>query len=78
MDEHDDLEVSRSGPPACNLAVEVGQPVRVTGARVIYGQRYPLEYLMVPLSEGGQIDRLLVAQIYPPDAPRRPYEGGPR
>jgi hypothetical protein len=75
MDEHDDPEVARSGPPACNLVVEAAAPVHITGARMIYGARYPLEYLMLPLSEvaGGMIDRVLIAQIYPADAPRRPY-----
>ena len=44
---------------------------------MIFKQRYPLEYLLLPLvaDDGDTIDRLLIAQIYPPDAPRLPYAG---
>jgi len=77
MDEHPDPEVARDGPPACRLAAETGQPVHITAQRVIFEKRYPLEYLLLPLANaGGSIDRLLIAQLYPPDAPRLPYGGG--
>jgi len=78
MDQHADPEVARTGPPACRLAVECRGPVRVTAARVIFKIRYPLEYLLLPLAadDGTAIDRLLIAQLYPPEAPRLPYGGG--
>ncbi len=77
MDEHPDPEVARTGPQSCRLCVEAAQPVRITARRVIFAKGYPLEYLLLPLAEAdGGIDRLVVAQIYPPEAPRVPYGGG--
>jgi hypothetical protein len=74
MHEHADPEVARSGPPACRLAVETAQPVHLTARRVIFERRYDLEYLLLPLAgAAGGIDRLLIAQLYPSDAPRLPY-----
>ncbi len=78
MDQHADPEVARTGPQACSLAVESRGAVRVTTARVIFKTRYALEYLLLPLAadHGTTIDRLLIAQIYPPEAPRLPYGSG--
>ncbi|WP_341898066.1 PAS domain-containing protein [Ferrovibrio terrae] len=75
MDEHYDPTVAASGPLACRLAVEARQPVYITAARWIDGKRYALEYLLLPLVDGAShmIDRLLIAQLYPADAPRLPY-----
>lgn len=75
MDEHDDPTVAASGPLACRLAVDARQPVHITAARRIDGKRYALEYLLLPLvgDENGVIDRLVIAQLYPADAPRLPY-----
>ena len=43
-------------------------------SRSLYGRYYPVEALVLPLADqGGRPARLLVAQIYPEDAPRRPY-----
>lgn len=76
MDEHPDPEVARTGPPACRLCVDAARPVRVTARRVIFAKGYPLEYLLLPLGgEDGGIDRLVIAQLYPSDAPRLPYGG---
>lgn len=75
MDEHWDPGVAIDGPPACRLAVETRRPVRISAQRRLDGQLYPVEYLLLPLSDGGvgAIDRLLIAQIYPADTPRLPY-----
>jgi hypothetical protein len=76
MDEHPDSEIARTGPPSCRLCVDTAGPVRVTARRVIFAKGYPLEYLLLPLggTDGG-IDRLVIAQLYPSDAPRVPYGG---
>jgi len=76
MDEHADAEVAREGPAACRLAVESGRPVHATAKRVIFDKHYPLEYLILPLAAEGVIDRLVIAQLYPANAPRVPYGGG--
>ena len=77
MDEHADPEVAREGPLACRLTVESRRPVHATARRVIFDKRYPLEYLLLPLADaGGAIDRLVIAQLYPPEAPRVPYGSG--
>jgi hypothetical protein len=77
MDEHADPEVARDGPPACRLAVDSRRPVHVTARREIFHKRYPLEYLILPLAagDGAPVDRLVIGQLYPADAPRLPYGG---
>lgn len=78
MDEHWDPGVAVDGPQACRLAVETRRPVRVSAGRRLDGQLYPVEYLLLPLSDGGvgTIDRLLIAQIYAAATPRLPYGSG--
>ncbi|MEK9971149.1 MAG: PAS domain-containing protein [Ferrovibrio sp.] len=74
MHEHPDAEVARTGPPACQHCVESGKAVRIMARRVIFDKSYPLEYLLVPLvNDDDLVDRLVIAQLYPPDAPRLPY-----
>lgn len=74
MHQHPDPEVARAGPPACQYCVQTGTAVRITARRVIFDKSYPLEYLLLPLDgAGGIIDRLVIAQLYPSDAPRLPY-----
>lgn len=78
MDQHFDPGVASTGPLVCGLAVERRQPVYMTAMRHMFEKHYPLEYIVLPLVDaGGQlIDRLVAAQIYPPDAPRLPYGSG--
>lgn len=74
MDEHEDAEIATAGTAACRLAVEARRPVRVTAVRMIDEVRYPLEYLLLPLAgSAAVVDRLLIAQIYPENAPHLPY-----
>ncbi len=78
MDQHFDPGVASTGPLVCGLAVEQRRPVYLTAMRHMFEKHYPLEYIVLPLVDaGGQlIDRLVAAQIYPPDAPRLPYGSG--
>lgn len=78
MDQHFDPGVASTGPLVCALAVEQRRPVYLTAMRHIFEKHYPLEYVVLPLVDaGGQlVDRLVAAQIYPPDAPRLPYGSG--
>lgn len=77
MDEHQDQAVATTGTAACRLAVETLRPVRVTAVRLIDEGRYPLEYLLLPLVDtAAHIDRLLIAQLYPENAPHLPYKTG--
>lgn len=77
MDEHEDVEIATTGTAACRLAVEAQRPVRVTAVRMIDEGRYPLEYLLLPLAgPDAAVDRLLIAQIYPENAPHLPYRTG--
>jgi len=77
MDEHEDSEIASAGTAACRLAVIARQPVRVTAVRRIDASPYPIEYLLLPLTDvGSRIDRLLIAQIYPTHAPHLPYRTG--
>lgn len=75
MHENDDPLVATVGPVACRAAVEACRPVHLRGRRRIEGRLYPMEYLMLPLAaaDGVTVDRLLIAQLYPADAPRLPY-----
>jgi hypothetical protein len=77
MDRHFDPGVASTGPLVCGLAVASRRPVYLTAMRHMYEKNYPLEYLVLPLvgADGRAIDRLVAAQIYPPDAPRVPYGG---
>lgn len=78
MDRHFDPGVASTGPLVCGLAVQQRRPVYLTAMRHMYEKHYPLEYLVLPLVDSGgeQIDRLVAAQIYPPEAPRVPYGSG--
>ncbi len=78
MDQHFDPGVASTGPLVCGLAVQQRRPVYMTAMRHMFEKHYPLEYIVLPLVDGGGqlIDRLVAAQIYPPDAPRLPYGSG--
>jgi hypothetical protein len=75
MDQHFDPGVASTGPLVCGLAVEQRRPVYLTAMRHMFEKHYPLEYIVLPLVDAGgkMIDRLVAAQIYPPDTPRLPY-----
>lgn len=75
MDQHFDPGVASTGPLVCGLAVEQRRPVYLTAMRHMFEKHYPLEYIVLPLVDAGGkiIDRLVAAQIYPPDTPRLPY-----
>lgn len=75
MDRHFDPGVASTGPLVCGLAVEQRRPVYMTAMRHMFEKHYPLEYIVLPLvdPDGEVIDRLVAAQIYPPETPRLPY-----
>lgn len=75
MDQHFDPGVASTGPMVCSLAVEKRRPVYLTAMRHMFEKHYPLEYIVLPLVDAGgeRIDRLVAAQIYPPETPRLPY-----
>ncbi|QDO96698.1 hypothetical protein FNB15_05120 [Ferrovibrio terrae] len=75
MDQHFDPGVASTGPLVCGLAVEQRRPVYLTAMRHMFEKHYPLEYIVLPLVDAGGkiIDRLVAAQIYPPETPRLPY-----
>ncbi|WP_430398363.1 PAS domain-containing protein [Ferrovibrio sp.] len=77
MHEHEDPAVANTGPIVCRLAVETRQPVQMQALRRFEGQRYPVDYLLLPLAptSGVNIDRLLIAQLYSTEMPRLPYRG---
>ncbi|MFN4277064.1 MAG: PAS domain-containing protein [Ferrovibrio sp.] len=74
VDEVEDQVLATQGPKICRLVVEARRPVRAEAVHRIDDKNYPVEHLLLPLiDDGGTIDRLLIAQIYPRDTPRVAY-----
>lgn len=74
VDEHPDMELARLAIDVSNAVIDARQPALMQFSRSLLGRYYPVEALVLPLGgNGGRPTRLLVGQIYPEDAPRRPY-----
>lgn len=74
LDEHVDPVAAEVAQAACTLCMESRRPVRLTFERLIDGAYYPVEDLLLPLAGlQGNVTRILVAQLYPPEAPRKRY-----
>jgi hypothetical protein len=79
LDEHEEPTFSRLGPKVCDFALEARRAVYVDLRRRIGSGYYALELLVLPLADpAGEVDCLLVGQIYPPDAPRQGSATPPR
>lgn len=74
LDEHVDPVAAEVAQEACALCRDSRRPVRLTFQRLIDGNYYRVEDLLLPLAGlQGAVNRILVAQIYPPEAPRKRY-----
>lgn len=70
LDQHPEPGFAALASRVCDLVLEARAPVHGVMQREIGGRDYPVEVLVLPLG-GGAITRLLVAELYPADAPCR-------
>ncbi|WP_430396211.1 hypothetical protein [Ferrovibrio sp.] len=74
LHQHDEEVFAHAAIDACGLAVDERRPVYATLRRQIGKGFYRVQYLTLPLAgPSGGIERLMTAQIYPAEAPSRPY-----
>ncbi len=74
LHQHDEDIFAQTAIDACDIAVDERQPIYATLRRQIGGGFYRVQYLTLPLAgPSGEIERLMTAQIYPPEAPSMPY-----
>lgn len=72
VDAHPERSFAKVAQRVCTLVVEARAPVHGVMLRQLGDQKYPVELLLLPLADpAGSIVRLLAAELYPADAPRR-------
>lgn len=74
VDQHPDRDLAQLAFEVSEAVVKSRAPALMQFRRSLLGRYYPIEALVLPLGGGnGSPTRLLVGQIYPADAPYRPY-----
>lgn len=68
VDEHEEPYFAEHAGRAMTLVVETKRPIHAHVRRLVDGQAYTMEFLVLPLTAGGgNVDMLFVAQIFARD-----------
>lgn len=67
MDQHPESEFASQAMRACDLVVKSRRPIHARADRVIDGQEFRVEFLLLPVAEQDEaVSTLLIAQIFTP------------